>query len=293
MRVLLFFMLFFLSHGTKAQIDATTDEVDVISDVVYKNGRPLTGTLYQDAPNAKNTCRCLLEATYLEGYLNGKKIEYHENGNLKYTGHFKNGTEYGEHTLFNKNGKVEARIFYANGNVVEGDEKDEAEQKLIEEILLIKKEKELERVEEVSLDSVEDSNETPENITDSELDETIEEAYWPEMADVPPMALGCEGLSGRFLANCTFDSIINFINVNLDKQALSRQGLAIGAHKVIIKFIISDKGVIRNIHIGTSSNQVEKEFIRVLKSLPTFRPGKINTQLVSVKYQFEMVLTLN
>lgn len=290
MRVLLFFILFFSGLGTIAQIDATTYEVNLISNVVYKNGRPLTGTLYQDAPYANNACKCILEATYLEGYLNGEKIEYYENGNIKYKGHFKNGIEYGEHSLYSENGKVEEQIFYSDGFVLEGDEKDEAEQKMIEEILLVKKE-ELRNAGIINLSSIEVKK--PETITKPDLDEIIKFEYWPEMADVPPMAPDCEELLGMSLANCTFDYIVDFLNVNLDRPALSRNGIPLGAHKVSIKFIISDEGVVRDILVGTSINQVEMEFIRVLQLLPTFKPARINTKLVNIKYQFEMVLTLN
>lgn len=111
--------MFFSFLAANAQNDATTDEVETINGVLYKNKRAFTGTLYRDSPNINNTCMCVLEASYLNGYLNGVKNEYSENGKIKFTGKFTNGKEIGEHFFYDDLGNIEMRILFSSVEVKE------------------------------------------------------------------------------------------------------------------------------------------------------------------------------
>lgn len=346
MKFLIYFLLFFSCLATKAQNDATTDEVSVIKGVVYKNSRAFTGTLYQDASVANNTCMCILEAAYLHGYLNGVKNEYFASGKLKFTGSFSNGKEIGEHIFYDELGNIEMRITFTKEDV-EGvkDENNAIESKkeglpiIVSEIQLTEED---EKQSEVKFEPktenppvlVSQSNPTEQDETDievnpegsfnksakianikssetgpkinpetnnftdnvnisvSEINDFVP-AYFSEMTDVPPTAPGCEGLSEMPLANCTINEIYTFIQYNIDKKTLGLQGLPRGKHHVLVKFQISRKGTIRDISVQTPLIQIENEFIRVLKSLPTFRPGKLNGELVRVKYEFGLNVTLD
>lgn len=91
MKYLGIFFFISISFNIFAQDDATVSQTTKRGKKVYKNNTFFTGTLYSDE-TANNRCKCLFEAEYLNGLLNGKKIEYHKNGKIKLLSFFKNGS---------------------------------------------------------------------------------------------------------------------------------------------------------------------------------------------------------
>ncbi len=349
MKFLICFLLLFSFLATNAQNDATTDEVETINGVLYKNKRPFTGTLYRDSPNAINTCMCVLEAAYLNGYLNGIKNEYSESGKIKFTGKFSNGKEVGEHFFYDELGNIEMRILFSSVEVKESKSQNTVVETKTESLPIIDTQSkpkeqvettlevntaasfemktenvpviisETEPVEQIEINSEinpQTGFETKREISRVVTSETgpkintetsgyaksinniqpdsngYEPAYWSEMTDLPPTAPGCEGLTEIPLANCTNNAVCNFILSNIDKHTLGLQGLPKGKYTVLVKFNISKNGSIRDIVIQSPLIQLENEFIRILKLLPTFRPAQLNGAFVRVKYEFGLNVTL-
>jgi tetratricopeptide (TPR) repeat protein len=73
-----------------AQDDATTGQVVLKNGYIYKNNVLFTGVLYS-VESANNECKCILEANYSGGRLNGIRREWHTNGKIKFVGNYIDG----------------------------------------------------------------------------------------------------------------------------------------------------------------------------------------------------------
>ncbi len=112
---------FLLLHNLGyAQIDVFDDEIKIRFGKVYYQTEPLTGTVYSnDEITIPNDCQCTLIAQYKNGLLDGKKLIFYQNGQLKFKGNYKNGEPIGEHFKYDKNGQIIEKHRYNNGIPVE------------------------------------------------------------------------------------------------------------------------------------------------------------------------------
>jgi hypothetical protein len=88
-----------------AQDDATTSQVVLKNGYVYKNNVLFTGVLYSDE-SANNECKCILEANYSEGKLNGLKKEWFRSGNISFIGNYKKGELIGSPKKYDNEGNI-------------------------------------------------------------------------------------------------------------------------------------------------------------------------------------------
>lgn len=64
--------------------------------------------------------------------------------------------------------------------------------------------------------------------------------------------------------------------------------------RVLVTFIVESNGIINDVKVVSSGHKLlDKEAIRVIKSMPKWMPGKQNGEPVRVKYTVLLLLNLN
>ena len=62
---------------------------------------------------------------------------------------------------------------------------------------------------------------------------------------------------------------------------------------VLVSFIVSEKGKLKNIHIKTSVHKdLDKEAMRVLKGMPKWRPGRNNGRPIDKEYELPIIFSI-
>ena len=93
-----------------------------------------------------------------------------------------------------------------------------------------------------------------------------------DIAETPPTYPGCDRGDFEFKKKCTSDKIVKFVNKNFDTDIAGRLGL-IGMQKIDVVFKIDENGEITAVRSRAPHPALEKEAIRVIKSLPKMNPG--------------------
>lgn len=87
-------------------------------------------------------------------------------------------------------------------------------------------------------------------------------------------------------------SLQNYINRSLKYPQISRENNSQG--RVIVRFIINSKGIVTSPQVVRSSGDfyLDMEAIRVIESMPKWKPGKHNGKPVSVFFTLPIVFRL-
>ena len=150
-------------------------------------------------------------------------------------------------------------------------------------------------VEETILESTEtDQNEIIEVAEINEVIEVVEEEVITE--DVPfavieeaPIYPGCKGNKAA-LKKCLQERIMGHVGKNFDSNLSNELGLEVGKKRVIVLFSIDRNGNITKVQARGPHARLEKEAIRVVKSLPKMIPAKQRGRAVGVKYTLPITL---
>jgi len=120
------------------------------------------------------------------------------------------------------------------------------------------------------------------------IEEIVKEAE-PEMVELksvetvetPPIYPECEGTPEE-LKKCLQMSISNYVaeNFNADLSNNMKEG----DHKIMVMFVISEKGMITKVKAKAANEELQAEAIRVLESIPQMIPAKDGENKVSVQY---------
>lgn len=111
-------------------------------------------------------------------------------------------------------------------------------------------------------------------------------------AEIMPAYPGCEDLSPGEIGTCTSNKIHEFIAKNIVYPEISKENGVEG--RVIAKMIIEKDGSVSNIEIIRKVDPaLDSEAIRVLKSLPKFRPGQQHGEAVRVMYNIPIYFKLD
>jgi len=100
--------------------------------------------------------------------------------------------------------------------------------------------------------------------------------------DQSPIFPGCENTEDP--RKCFQDKVKEHVNDNFDTSITNSLGLESGKKKVYVQFEISKTGAITEIRARGPHEILEKEALRVIKTLPKMEPGEENDQKVAVKY---------
>ncbi len=86
-------------------------------------------------------------------------------------------------------------------------------------------------------------------------------------------------------------AMMNFIQKNLQYPILERENDIQG--RVIIGFVVEEDGSLSNIQVKRGvSIGIAKEAVRLIKSMPRFKPGRQSGKLVRVQYNLPIVFKL-
>jgi|SRR5690554_2072094 len=114
-------------------------------------------------------------------------------------------------------------------------------------------------------------------------EETIEEPDFFTVVEDMPVFPGCENAKNK--EECSNDKMIRYITENTKYPAMAKDAGIKGT--VYIRFLINEHGKVSNVEImrGVSGGKsLDEEAARVIKTLPTMRPGKQRGQAVRVQY---------
>lgn len=89
------------------------------------------------------------------------------------------------------------------------------------------------------------------------------------------------------------EALENFIKTNLIYPSSARESLVGGT--VQLKFVVTDKGSLYNIEVTKSSGipEIDDEAIRIIKSMPSWIPGKFNNENVNSYHTIPIDFSLN
>lgn len=103
---------------------------------------------------------------------------------------------------------------------------------------------------------------------------------------VSPIFPGCE--ESDDVKKCFDKSLQKFIMKNFDTAIAEKLGL-IGIQKMNAVFTIDNKGDIVDAKVNGKYKELKNEFLRVIKALPTMKPGSQNGENCNVLYQMPLV----
>ena len=137
---------------------------------------------------------------------------------------------------------------------------------------------------------VEEEEEIPDEVPDfSDVDDGGAEEE--EIGDVPfaviqevPMFPGCEKERGNAAKKaCMEKKIQKYVNKKFNTDLGSELGLS-GVQRIFCQFKISKSGAITDVRARAKHPRLQQEAMRVIKSLPTMKPGKQRNKPVGVLY---------
>lgn len=98
-----------------------------------------------------------------------------------------------------------------------------------------------------------------------------------------PIFPGCKG-NNQKLRDCFTKKTTKFINKRFDVSLSQELGLATGRKRIYVVFTVNDKGLVTDVMARAPHPRLEKEALKVIKSLPKMTPGKQRDKPVNVKY---------
>lgn len=156
------------------------------------------------------------------------------------------------------------------------------------------------------VESIIDSNETDESEaveTTNRIDlddlqefgegeEIIEDVPFAVIEDAPIFP-GCKG-NKQQLKDCFSKQMSIHVNENFNSSLAQDLQLSEGRKRIFVMFTITKRGKIEDVMARAPHPRLQKEAIRVIKSLPSITPGKQRGMPVNVKYSlpiaFEVIL---
>lgn len=147
-------------------------------------------------------------------------------------------------------------------------------------------------VEETILESTETDEhekvEVIEQLDEEEIEEVVEEEEIVEnvpfaVIEKVPIFPGCTGTNAQ-LKKCMADKITKHVNKNFDIDLAQDLDLSQGMKRISVQFIIDRNGEVNDIKARAPHPRLQKEAIRVIKSLPKMIPGRQRNKPVNVRY---------
>ena len=212
---------------------------------------------------------------------------------------------------------IEWKTFYAVDNLAhhETDDEDDEEipitQTQIEEIKpppppppppaaeIIEVVKDDKKVEETLMDAVDTDEDEEvetevievEDIEEEEEEEDVDEEVPFAIIENVPVYPGCTG-SNDELKKCMSKKITKHVNKKFDLDLAQELNLEPGRKRIRVGFKIDKNGNITNIRAAAPHPRLEKEAIRIIKSLPRMKPGKQRNKPVIVTYNLPITFNI-
>jgi protein TonB len=146
-----------------------------------------------------------------------------------------------------------------------------------EEIIIVEDDEEIEEVE------IEDT-ESDEDVEIIEEEETTDEVFM--IVEDMPRFKGCNDDA------CTQQEIMKYIGYNTKYPAIAKENNITG--KVYISFVVDKTGKVTSVKVLRGVDKyLDKEAIRVVSTMPTFKPGRQRGKAVKVQYNVPISFKLN
>jgi hypothetical protein len=118
---------------------------------------------------------------------------------------------------------------------------------------------------------------------------TLEQPIPFRMVEDLPVFPGCKGRKAE-LKSCFSKMVGEHVSAKFNFNLLNELGLDAGRKKVLIAFKINNKGNVVNIKVKKVPHpEIEKEVVRVMKMLPTMKPGRQRGRAIGVSYNFPLI----
>lgn len=154
-----------------------------------------------------------------------------------------------------------------------------------EKIEIVEDEKE---IEETIIESTE-TDETEEIIVEIEEEEEVVEDVNFMIIEDAPVFPGCKGNKVE-LKKCFSKMVQKHFSRKFDAELPNELGLPPGRKRVFIGFKIDKTGKIVNVQARAPHPKIKSEVVKVMKLLPTMKPGKQRGKAVGVKYSIPFTL---
>jgi len=119
------------------------------------------------------------------------------------------------------------------------------------------------------------------------IEEVVEDVPFFVIEKVPTFP-GCTGTKEQ-LRNCLQKAINDHVSKNFNVNLAQDLGLTSGKKRIFVMFTIDKYGAISNVKSRAPHKRLQKEAIRVVKSLPQMIPGEQRGKPVGVKYSLPIV----
>jgi len=139
-----------------------------------------------------------------------------------------------------------------------------------------------EEIEETVIESTETDEEEAIEVIEEE-EEIFEDVPFAIIEDVPVFP-GCEGGSKEEKKVCFSKKISRHVNRKFNSSLASDLGLSSGKKRIFVMFKIDQTGRITEVRARAPHPRLQKEAVRVVKTLPKMIPGKQRGRPVSVRY---------
>jgi len=149
-----------------------------------------------------------------------------------------------------------------------------------------------EEVEETVIKSTETNQDEVVEIEEvEEVEEVVEDVPFSAIQDVPIFP-GCEKYkTNEKRKTCMSKKVQKFVNRRFDTSLGSDLGLS-GINRVYVTFKISAKGKIVDVRARANHPKLKEEGVRVVKKLPSMKPGKQRGKPVGVIYNLPITFKI-
>ena len=130
-----------------------------------------------------------------------------------------------------------------------------------------------------------------ENIQEVEIVEEVQEDVPFRVIEMVPVFPGCTG-NRAALSACLEQRIREHIAANFNADLAQDLGLAPGKMRIFVQFVIDKNGNIVSIKSRAPHKSLEKEAIRVVKSIPKMQAGTQRGKPVGVRYNLPIIFEI-
>ncbi|WP_281986716.1 M56 family metallopeptidase [Aquimarina aggregata] len=119
--------------------------------------------------------------------------------------------------------------------------------------------------------------------------DTIKDGIPFALIDKIPTTESCKGILNKVeMKKCVSNEIKEFVNTNFNVSEMKKYSEP-GVNRIYVRFKIHKTGIITSVQARGPSPELEKEAIRVVKSIPKMIPGELNGEKVGVLYSLPIV----
>ncbi len=104
-----------------------------------------------------------------------------------------------------------------------------------------------------------------------------------------PVYPGCGGEDNKTLKKCMSEKITAHVSRKFKKKVITKLNLSSGSYRISVQFKIDKKGNVVNVRARSDYPELEKEAIRVVKTIPKMEPGKQKGENVGVLYSLPIL----